>query len=87
MFYIPIATHMAGSWVQLVATAHYGAMVRNFVMTESRIPNRGQALYEEMDAEGFSVVNGKLKVPNGPGLGITLRPEVMREIIEAPRWE
>ncbi len=87
MFYIPIATHMAGSWVQLVATAHYGAMVRNFVMTESRIPNRGQFLYEEMDAEGFSITNGKLKVPDGPGLGITLRPEVMREIVETPRWE
>ena len=87
MFYIPIATHMAGSWVQLVATAHYGAMARNFVMTESRIPNRGQFLYEEMDAEGFSITKGKLKVPDGPGLGMTLRPEVMREIIEAPRWE
>jgi L-alanine-DL-glutamate epimerase-like enolase superfamily enzyme len=86
VFYIPIATHMAGSWVQLVATAHYGAMVRNFVMTESRIPNRGQFLYEEMDAEGFSITNGKLKVPDGPGLGITLRPEVMREIVEAPGW-
>jgi L-alanine-DL-glutamate epimerase-like enolase superfamily enzyme len=87
LFYIPIATHMAGSYVQLIATGHYGASVRNFVMTESRIPNRGQLLYEEMGEEGITVENGNLQVPNGPGLGITLRPEVMNEIIENGRWD
>ena len=86
MFYIPIATHMAGSYVQLIATGHYGASVRNFVMTESRIPGRGQYLYEEMAAEGISVKNGNLQVPNGPGLGITLLPEVMNEIVENGPW-
>jgi L-alanine-DL-glutamate epimerase-like enolase superfamily enzyme len=86
LFYIPIATHMAGSYVQLMATGHYGAMVRNFVMTESRIPSRGQFLYEEMGEEGITVKDGRLPVPNGPGLGITLRPEVMNEIVENGPW-
>jgi len=86
MFYIPIVTHMAGSYVQLIATGHYGAMVRNFVMTESRIPGRGQYLYEEMAEEGITVKDGSLHVPNGPGLGITLRPDVMSEIVENGPW-
>jgi L-alanine-DL-glutamate epimerase-like enolase superfamily enzyme len=86
MFYIPIATHMAGSYVQLIATGHYGATVRNFVMTESRIPGRGQWLYEEMAAEGITVKNGSLQVPNGPGLGITLLPDVMSAIVENGPW-
>ena len=86
MFYIPIATHMAGSYVQLIATGHYGAMVRNFVMTESRIPGRGQWLYEEMAEEGITVKDGSLHVPNGPGLGITLRKDVMSEIVENGPW-
>jgi L-alanine-DL-glutamate epimerase-like enolase superfamily enzyme len=77
---------MAGSYVQLIATGHYGAMVRNFVMTESRIPNRGQFLYEEMGEEGITVKDGSLQLPNGPGLGITLRPEVMNEIVENGPW-
>jgi galactonate dehydratase len=86
MFYIPIATHMAGSYVQLIATGHYGASVRNFVMTESRLPGRGQYLYEEMAAEGITVKDGSLQVPNGPGLGITLLPEVMNAIVENGPW-
>jgi L-alanine-DL-glutamate epimerase-like enolase superfamily enzyme len=84
LFYIPIATHNVGSYVQLIATAHYGASVRNFVMTETRIP-QGQ-LYEEMSEEGLTVKDGKLTVPTGPGLGITIKPEVMNEIIENGKW-
>ncbi len=86
LFYIPLVTHMAGSYVQLIATGHYGASVRNFVMTESRIPGRGQYLYEEMAAEGITVKNGSLHVPNGPGLGITLLPEVLNAIVENGPW-
>jgi L-alanine-DL-glutamate epimerase-like enolase superfamily enzyme len=85
LYYIPLVTHNVGSYVQLIATAHYGASVRNFVMTENRIP-QGQ-LYEEMSEEGISVKDGTLKVPDGPGLGITLRPEVMNKIIENGKWE
>jgi L-alanine-DL-glutamate epimerase-like enolase superfamily enzyme len=85
MFYIPVVTHNVGSYVQLIANAHYGASIRNFVMSENRIP-QGQ-LYEEMSEEGITVKDGKLKVPNGPGLGITLRPEVLNEFIENGRWE
>jgi len=55
-------------------------------MTESRIPGRGQYLYEEMAEEGITVKDGSLHVPNGPGLGITLRPDVMSEIVENGPW-
>ena len=58
---------------------------RNFVMSENRIPQGD--LYAEMSEEGLTVKDGKLKVPDGPGLGITLRPEVMNEFIENGRWE
>ena len=89
LFYIPLATHNVGSYVQLVANAHYGASVRNFVMSENRIPQGD--LYAEMSEEGIQVKNGKMKVPTGPGLGITIRPEVLSSIIEHGgkdyRWE
>ncbi len=85
LFYIPVVTHNVGSYVQLIANAHFGASVRNFVMSENRIP-QGQ-LYEEMSEEGISVKDGMLQVPGGPGLGITLRPEVLNEFIENGRWE
>ena len=85
LFYIPVVTHNVGSYVQLIANAHFGASIRNFVMSENRIP-QGQ-LYEEMSEEGITVKDGNLKVPTGPGLGITLRPDVLNEIIENGPWE
>ena len=84
LFYIPVVTHNVGSYVQLMANAHFGASVRNFVMSENRIPQGD--LYAEMGEEVMIVKDGMLKVPTGPGLGITVRPEVMNRIIENGRW-
>jgi L-alanine-DL-glutamate epimerase-like enolase superfamily enzyme len=85
LYYMPVVTHNVGSYVQLIANAHYGAMTRNFVMSENRIPQGD--LHEAMSEEGYNVKDGLLKVPDGPGLGITIRPEVMNEIIDGGRWD
>lgn len=85
LFYMPVVTHNVGSYVQLIANAHYGASVRNFVMSENRLP--AGDLYEEMSEEGINVKNGMLKVPNGPGLGITLRPDFLNKVIENGKWD
>ena len=76
MFYIPVVTHCVGSYVQLLATAHFGASCRNFVMTENRIPQG--LLYEEMDENPMIVRNGYLQVTDRPGLGITLNEKALR---------
>jgi L-alanine-DL-glutamate epimerase-like enolase superfamily enzyme len=70
--------------VQLIANAHFGASVRNFVMSENRIPQGD--LYEELGEEPLTVKDGNLKVPDRPGLGINARPEVMNRIIENGPW-
>lgn len=84
LFYIPVITHNVGSYVQLVANAHFGASVRNFVMSECRIPQGD--LYADMSEEGITVKDGKMRVPTGPGLGITIRPDVINSIIENGKW-
>jgi L-alanine-DL-glutamate epimerase-like enolase superfamily enzyme len=84
LFYIPVVTHNVGSVIQLIANAHYGASVRNFVMSENRIP--AGDLYDQMTEEGITVKDGKLKVPDGPGLGITLLPEFLNTVIENGKW-
>ena len=84
LFYIPVVTHNVGSYVQLLATAHFGASARNFVMTENRIP-QGE-LYAELGAEPMVVKDGKLKVPNTPGLGIEVRPDVINGFIDGDKW-
>jgi len=77
LFYIPVATHNVGSLVQNMATAHFGASVRNFVVSETRISQND--LIDEMAEEKVKVVDGKLAVPTKPGLGITLIPEVLQK--------
>lgn len=87
MFYIPVATHNVGSLVQNMATAHFGASVRNFVVSETRISQN--PLIDEMGEDEVTVVDGKLPVPTKPGLGITLIPEVLRENLMdgEPYWD
>jgi L-alanine-DL-glutamate epimerase-like enolase superfamily enzyme len=80
MFYIPVVTHNIGSIVQLLATAHFGASCRNFVMTENRIP-QGE-LYEVLATEPLLVKNGELHLPNAPGLGITLNDDFLRRHLD-----
>ena len=87
LYYVPVVTHCVGSLVQLLATAHYGACARNFVISENRIP--AGDLFDEMNEDGVSVVGGNLKLPNGPGLGIKLIPEVIRDgrMAGEPYWD
>jgi len=76
MFYVPVILHCVGSVVHLVANAHFGASVRNFIMSET-VLRPGSIIYD-MSEEGIKVVDGKLIVPTGPGLGITLRQDILR---------
>jgi L-alanine-DL-glutamate epimerase-like enolase superfamily enzyme len=87
IFYLPVATHNVGSLVQSMATAHFGASTRNFVVSETRLSQN--PLLEEMSEEGINVVDGKLAVPTGPGLGITLLPEVLQanRMEGEPYWD
>jgi L-alanine-DL-glutamate epimerase-like enolase superfamily enzyme len=70
-----------------MTTAHFGASVRNFVVSETRISQN--PLIDEMAEEKVEVVDGKLKVPTKPGLGITLIPEVLRANLMdgEPYWD
>ena len=86
-YYIPVATHCVGSMVQQIATAHFGASVRNFTMSETRIYAR--PMITEMCEDAIAVVGGKLQVPGKPGLGITLNDEYLRtHLIDGePYWD
>jgi L-alanine-DL-glutamate epimerase-like enolase superfamily enzyme len=85
LYYIPVALHNVGSMVQNIATAHFGASVRNFVMAETRIYARPEI--REMCADEVRIVGGQLAVPRKPGLGITLIPEVLRKhLVKGEPW-
>jgi len=85
---LPVALHNCGTLVHNMANVHFGACVRNFSMSETRLYGH-QYIADMGGLEGFDLVDGKMVVPNGPGLGIELVPEVLRaELKEGePFWD
>jgi galactonate dehydratase len=76
--YVPVTAHDVGSLVLNAATVHFGASVRNFWTTETRLPQ--VPLFDEMGAsDGLDARNGTFTVPDGPGLGVEVDEDVIRE--------
>ena len=87
-FGLPVALHNCGSLVHNMANIHFGAMVRNFSMSETRLYS--QTYIADMGGlDGFDFVDGKIAVPDGPGLGIELVPEVLHAELKdgEPYWD
>ena len=87
-FGLPVALHNCGTLVHNMANIHFGASVRNFSMSESRLYARDY-IAEMGGLDGFDLVDGKIGVPNGPGLGIDLVDEILRRELKEgePFWD
>jgi galactonate dehydratase len=75
-YYVTVSPHNYNSTtVGLAATLQAAACMPNFLITEYFVnfESRGQ----EVAVEPFTVENGYITLPEGPGLGIELRPEVL----------
>jgi L-alanine-DL-glutamate epimerase-like enolase superfamily enzyme len=75
---IPVALHNVGSLILTCANAHFGSSIHNFYRSESQLgrPNR---YIEGMAATPLEVHNSHLKVPMGPGLGLDLNPDFLKQ--------
>ncbi len=84
---VPMALHNCGTLVHNMANIHFGACVRNFSMSETRLYER-EYIAEMGGLDGYDIVDGKMAVPDGPGLGIELVEGVLRaELKEGePFW-
>ena len=87
LYHMPMAAHNVGSAVLNMAMAHFGTSTRNFPMMETQISQL--QFIEDMVEEPIQIINGKLTVSDRPGLGITLRPNVLRANLRAdePYWD
>lgn len=83
---IAMALHMAGSPVLLFASVHCAAATENFLVMEHH--DADNPYYEGMVdgvSKPFLGKDGFIEVPNGPGLGITLNEEAVKEAIRRDR--
>lgn len=87
LYSVPVATHNVGTLVHNLACAHFGASVRNFVMSETRVYEN--EYISRMGNVELDVRDGMFPVPRTPGLGVELDEEVLRaELMEGePFWD
>jgi gluconate/galactonate dehydratase len=74
--YISMAPHCIASPVGTVAAAHVAAAIPNFLALEWH--GMSVPFWEDRVVEGPVIVNGRIAVPTGPGLGVTLNLDVAR---------
>jgi L-alanine-DL-glutamate epimerase-like enolase superfamily enzyme len=91
---IPMAMHFAGTPVSCMANVHCAAATENFLVLENHsvdIPWWDDLV---VGIEKPIVKDGYIRVPNAPGLGVTLNEEVIREHLDdggyfepTPEWD
>jgi D-xylonate dehydratase len=81
LYYIPVAMHNVSSPIGTMASAHLGAALPNMMAVEYHSYKLGW--WEELVEEDELIADGRMAVPDEPGLGITLDRDVAREHLVA----
>jgi L-alanine-DL-glutamate epimerase-like enolase superfamily enzyme len=76
LYYIPVAPHNIGSPVETIATCHVMAAVPNFLVLEFH--HLENPLWQSLVVGDPLIEEGHIRVPEAPGLGITLDEEAVR---------
>lgn len=86
-FAVPLTMHNVGAVLQNAMTAQFGASTRNFMMTETNFGN--WPVHEEFIEEELEIRNGMLKVPDGPGIGVTPNEAAIKanRMSDEPYWD
>ena len=78
-FRIPVALHNVGSLVLTYANAHFGASIQNFYRSESQLGRPGHYIEGMAAGSAPDIRKGLLKVPAGPGLGLEISAEFLKQ--------
>ncbi|MFN7994953.1 MAG: mandelate racemase/muconate lactonizing enzyme family protein [Bryobacteraceae bacterium] len=77
LFELPMAAHNTGSAVNTMATVQWAASIRDFLAAETLIGRRNW-MDDVIVHENPLVSQGYIAVPQKPGLGIELNPDVVK---------
>ncbi|MSU66099.1 MAG: mandelate racemase/muconate lactonizing enzyme family protein [Opitutus sp.] len=77
LYGLPIASHNTGSIVNGMATIHWASTVQDYLGCETVFFDGGW-MDDVIVHDKPLCRNGHVEVPNGPGLGITLNPDVVK---------
>jgi L-alanine-DL-glutamate epimerase-like enolase superfamily enzyme len=83
---VPMAMHFAGTPISFMANVHCAAATENFLVLEF---HSADVPWWESLVEGIAkpIINkGFVKVPEGPGLGVTLNDEIVKQHLAEPGY-
>ena len=75
---LPCTPHMSGGGLGYLYVAHFASCVPN-AGAHQEYKGEGEGLPATSDTSSLKSVNGVLKVPSGPGLGITIDPDLLKK--------
>ena len=81
VFYVPVAMHNTGSPVATMASAHLAAAIPNSLAVEYHSYQLGW--WEDLVEEDGLIRDGRMPVPEEPGLGLTLDMDTVAEHVVA----
>jgi len=82
--YVTIAPHNPNGPVCSAASIHVAASIPNFLIMEEGGSYRETQLYNAVFKGGWKADLGHWEIPDGPGLGVDLSPEFLREYQAKP---
>jgi galactonate dehydratase len=75
----PVALHNVGTLVLTYASAHFGSAIHHFYRSESALGRPDRKVEGMAASNPPQVRNGQLQVPAGPGLGLDLNPDFLKQ--------
>ncbi len=86
LFSLPMANHNTGSLVNTMATVHWASSIRDYLACET-VLFKGDWMDDVVMHDGPLVKNGFVQIPDRPGLGIELNPEVVKaHLVPGETW-
>lgn len=77
---VGVQIHVCGSPISIAASLHMEASIPNFVIHEHHVINRWQANID-MGIVDYAPINGRIQIPEVPGIGQELSEKAMREAL------
>jgi L-alanine-DL-glutamate epimerase-like enolase superfamily enzyme len=73
---LPVVNHGFTTYINVASALHFLASIPNSFILEF-VVEEGTVLRDEITTQEIAMVDGLVAVPDGPGLGVTLREEAL----------
>ncbi len=77
VYNLPMATHNTGSQLCTWATVNWAATIRDYIACET-VTGKGDWMDQVLQLDGPYIKDGFITLPEKPGLGVDLNPDVVR---------